>query len=119
MTIWFVTLGNRENGHPVGPERDSVQETGCGQEPSTLFKAKPRCQSLAEARLTQAAVSMPLSPCACGTCHHSPAAGSRHQVGSSAAGPQPSALRALSFFPLPTSQEGCGVGSWLIRLGIT
>lgn len=34
-----------------------------GQEPSTLFKAKPRCQWLAEARLAQAAGSVPRAPC--------------------------------------------------------
>lgn len=35
-----------------------------GQEPSTLFKAEPRCQWLAEARLAQAAGSVP-QPLAC------------------------------------------------------
>lgn len=44
-----------------GLEGDSVQEQDMGQEPSILFKAKPRCQLLAETWLAQAAVSMPLS----------------------------------------------------------
>lgn len=124
--MWFVTFRKRGNGHPGVPEGDSVQETGHGPGAPHPLQGKAtasvagRGSARTGSRLRARAPCLPPLPSGWfqipnGEQPDSLPGAARQRSWASALSPE----HPCPSPPLPTSQMGCGLGSWLFGLGIT